>query len=254
MLLSSNIIKYENSNESGKKSIITKEVNDTYNYLNNNEKYNQYEDLYNTNILAEKIIEDARLKNKEILQTATSAAKDIEESAYADGFQKGETEGYNAGIEKGYQEGVNSSESIVEEILLKANQNADDILASARIAFDDYMKLKKEEIKELIIEISEKTFKTKLEDFEVVDFYIKEILEKTRNSKMIIFKTNSTFYNEILENINQWKIIVPHYTEMFVVLDNSIEGSKVVIEKENGKVVIDMNMLYDEVINLIREA
>lgn len=248
MQLSSRVIKYNNVDEVGNKSIVTKEIslkreNDEVVYDSN--RISEEERYRN---IANMILEEARRKSEAILLKANIDAKNIEDEAYQKGYDVGNERGYLEGVQKGNLE----ASRIKEETITSAQVQASDIIFSAKEEYENYLLSKKEEILNLMLQISDSLFKEKIIDIHVIEKAIFEAIEASKNTESFIIKANKDICNNLKDNIDSFKKTLTFSTEIHLVEDTALENNKVIIEKSNGKTIIDFNGAYDNIVEVIK--
>lgn len=259
MQLSSRVIKHINVDETGSRSILTKNIpikvnKNSKNNLSNSEvsldKDSEEEKRYKN--IANMILEEARRKSEAIILKANIDAKNIEEEAHNKGYSRG----YNEGQDKGYSDGLERGEleasKIKEEVITSAQEDANDIIFSAKEEYEAYLLNKKEEIKLLMLQISESLFKEKISDFQIIEKAIFEAIEASKNTENFIIKANKEICSKLKNSMEKYKETLTFSTEVHIVNDVTIENNKVVIEKNNGKTIIDFNEAYNSIDELIK--
>lgn len=195
--------------------------------------------------VAAAIIQNARKNANNIVSDAIKHGEIIKKKAYEEAIEQGKEEGfkiaYNEGIEKVKQEG----ELIREE--------ANKILLNSNLEVINYLESKKESIKNFILETCKTILKKEISSEDSLDNIIFDIITQAKDSKMIVIKVSNKHYQNIKSNISNWKNIIPFNGEIFVVEDNNIKEGCATIEKDNGKVVVDIENIMaklEEIINI----
>lgn len=257
MQLSSKVIKYIDVDEKGAKSIVTKDVPIGKNKhlkgnLSNSEisfdQSSASEDEKRYKNIANMILEEARRKSEAIILKANLDAKNIEDEAYNKGYNEGLNKGYFEGLQKGKLE----ASKIREEVILSAQVDANNIIFSAKEEYERYLLNKKEDIKFLMVQISESLFKEKICDFNIIEKAIFEAIEASKNIESFIIKANKEICSKLKGNVERFKKTLTFATEIHIVDDITIENHKVVIEKSNGKTVIDFDGAYNIIEEIIK--
>lgn len=203
----------------------------------NEEVTKNYIDSYES--LAKGILEKARIQGETILSEAYSQARQIEEQA----TQSGYTKGYEAGHKEAYESTMESAKQEAKNIIDEANmikEEALNMLSSAEKQYEKYLELKKEEIIQAVCDISEKLLMRKIQESDCINSIAKELLSNVKNEKNIIIKCNNVYKEEIEKNIPVWKQELPISGEVFVLCNSDIKLGIVEIEKENGKIVVNI--------------
>lgn len=231
------------------KEIIT---NFQHDEAKNNEKSVQVEDNAKAFIdsyenLAKNMIENARRQSEIILSSAYTEAEKIEEEAYEKAYNLGKEAGYNDGFKTAYEEGyqANVDKALAEAEVIK--NNADNILKSSVDEKNRYLKEKEQEIKNLIINCVEAVLKREIKDKEALNEIIYDVFSEIKNSKSIIIKSNSIYCEGFKKDLEIWKEQVPIKGEVFIIPDDSIEEGSAVIERDNGKVVVSVDIAMESI-------
>lgn len=257
MQLSSKVIKHVNVDEKGAKSIVTKEIpikandldnqsfskNGTLNNENSREEEKKYRNIANM------IIEEARRKSEAILLNASIEAKNLEEAAQGRGYNEGFNRGYLEGVQKGNIE----AEEIKKRTLSQAQATSNKIVLKAKEEYEDYLLNKKDSIKDLMIEISDSLFKTQLTDISVIEKSIYEAIETSKNTKSFIIKSNKEICAKLKDNIINYKKTLTFPADIHLLEDPSLDNNKIIIEKNNGKTIIDFNEAYENIIAVLKD-
>ncbi|MCT8976109.1 flagellar assembly protein FliH [Clostridium sp. CX1] len=245
------VIKNSSVVKEGKKSIITdfetktevqqKELGE----VNARTFIDSYENLART------MVEDARKQRDAILSAAYAEAEKIEEEAYASAYERGYSEGsekgYNDGFNKAYQEGyqANIDKAIQEGDSIKFN--ADNVLRACIAEKEKYITDKEKEIKELIINCVESILKREIKDNDGLNSIVFDALSKIKNTKTIIVKSKSIYCEEFKKQIDLWKEQLPFRGDIFIIPDESIEEGSAIVERDNGKAVISVDIALEKI-------
>ena len=190
--------------------------------------------LENYENLAKNMIENARRQSEQIKINSYEEAQRLQQEAATRGYDEGFENGYREGQEQGYREIVESAMQQAEEL----TNNADNLLRSAREEYERYLELKKDDIKELVIQIAEKLLQKEVAQVDVLDELIFNAISSEKNAKAFVIKTNSMYCEQIRSQISTWKDQLAFLGDIFVVEDNSVQPGDAVIEKNNGKIVV----------------
>lgn len=194
--------------------------------------------LENYENLAKNMIENARRQSEQIKINAYEEAQRLQQEAatkgYEQGYHQGYEKGYAEGQEQGYRETIESAAQQAEEMI----NNADNLLRSAREEYERYLEKKKEDIKEVIMQIAEKLLQKEVAQVDVLDELIFNSISSEKNAKLFVIKTNAMYCEQIRSQANMWKDQLAFSGDIFVVEDNSVQPGDAVIEKNNGKIVV----------------
>ncbi|MFU0823735.1 fliH protein [Clostridium sp.] len=250
MLSSYKVIKNQSIIEKGKKEINTEYVIEKNKELG---EKNAKDFIESYEVLARTMLENARRQSDEILASAYSDAQRIGQEAYEKGYSEGEISGREEGIAKAntYYEEVKDRTEKECEVLKK---NADKILYSAKQEYIRYMKEKQEEIKRLIISITEGILKREIKDKDGITSMVLDAVEAIVKSKTIIVRCNSIYIEDLKEKLEVWKNRSVFRGEVFVVPDDNLEEGNAEIQRENGKIVVSVTEAIKKVKEIIETS
>lgn len=256
MLSSYNVIKSAYVEKSGRKpidtdiSIISKK-NIEIDEATSKEHYANYESL------AKDILESARKEKDEILRKAYNECAEMEtkskdkireeynkaaESGYKDGFQKSYKEYYEKNMEKAKKD---------SEALIK---NAENIMQSAKDEYDKYLNEKESDIKELVFKVAENVLKKEVKDKDALNGMLFDALSKEKSKGKFIIRCNKCYEESIRSNIAEWKNKLALKNDIFIIPDEQIRQGKALIEKEDGKIIIDIDNALEKVKEILFNA
>jgi flagellar assembly protein FliH len=201
--------------------------------------------------LAKAVLENARNQSDDLLSKAFSEAEKLEKEAYEKGYSEGNQRGCDDGFNKAYEEGYKKNlEKALEEGEIIKN-NADNILRSAMEEKERYLKEKQEEIKSLIINCVECVLKREVRDKDALNDVIFDALSKVKNTKTFIIKSNEMYCEELKNKVELWKEQLPFRGDIFIIPDNDVEDGKAIIERENGKIVLSVDMAMEKIKDIV---
>ncbi|MBP1855651.1 FliH/SctL family protein [Metaclostridioides mangenotii] len=228
MNLSDRVIKSKEAQSKGKLSLsdfyVDKDRGDSESEDILNENINEYKQKLNE--VKERILEEARLN-----------AKEIEKSAYIEGYDQGKKNGYEDGYREAYTEYVDKA----KEEALKIKKEADELLFRSNREFVAYLKEKNKDVINLAINIASSVLRKKFDDKESMSELLKNIISEYEQDSTFIVKCNSYYEEDIREDLNSWKKELPLGRNIFVVADDSLEKGNAVIERENGRVILGID-------------
>ncbi|MCY6354002.1 FliH/SctL family protein [Clostridium sp. ZS2-4] len=229
-----------------------KEINTLYNNTKNKElgEKNARDFIDNYEVLARTMVENARRQGEKILSKAFDEAQQIEQDAYQKGYEKGMQEGYEESYQKGIEEANSYYDTMKKQAQMEADmtaKNADSLLLQAKDEYIRYLEEKKDEIKDLILSISENILKKEIKDKDAIGNMILDAMEMAVKSKTIIVKCRSSYVEDVKEKIKEWKNTAVYRGEVFVAADDNLEEGCAVIQRENGKIVVDINNAIEKV-------
>lgn len=253
------VIKNNNISGTGSKQIVTQyEVKPKEEILSCEdveENAKAYIDSYEN--LAKTMVENARRKSEAILTKAFQEAQLIEQEAFSRGNEQGYEEGYRRGSEeiqillknseRECQIKIDDAEDEAQGIINEASQ----ILFNAKHEYERYINGKKEEIKDLIMIIVENVLKREVKDEDSLNAVVEDILSSARDVKSIIIKCREEHCDAIREQLTFWKESLVLRGDIFVVSDNTQDFGSVIIEKENGRIKVDINTALEKLREVI---
>lgn len=196
------------------------------------------EEFKNYEKLANSILNKSRMDRERILEEAYKEAAVIEKEAYLKGYEEGKANGY----EDGYKE---SYEKHMEKARLEAKQLADNasaMLLSAKAQYESYLKEKEANIVALAVSIAENILCESLESQQGLNKLVQEAIEASKNTKSYIIKCNSIHAKELQQAIDSLKHSLVLRAEIYLVEDNNLTPGNAVIEKDNGRVELGLDI------------
>jgi flagellar assembly protein FliH len=193
--------------------------------------------------IGESIIKNANLQKERILEQVYADSQRIEREAYEKGYKQGLANGY----EDGYKESYEKHMAIAAQEGLEIRNNATAMLMDAKAQYEEYMCRVKEEIINLAYTMAEAIVKNKLQREDGINHYLEEIIAKSRECKTFVIKCNEVHLNEVKSNVSNWKSQFALQGEIFVLADNTIEPGNAVVEKENGKVIVGLDIGLEKI-------
>lgn len=238
MQLSYNVIKNNSVKKLGSKEIVT---NSDIQYVCADLEDNAKQHIESYENLAKNMIENARKQSEAILQKAyeeakkiqndaSAAARELQQRAYDNGYNEGKQDGFN----KAYSETIESAKAESQNIV----NNAEELLKSAKVEYENYVQSKFHELNDLIVTIAEKVLKRRFEDKEAIGNMIYEALEISKGSRNFIIRCNERYVDELKCQIFSWKEQLGFTGDIFVIKDDSLELGNALIDKGNGKIEV----------------
>lgn len=233
-----------------------KEINTLYSNPENKElgEKNARDFIESYETLARTMVENARRQGEQIVSKAFDEAQQIEQDAYGKGYEKGYEKGMQEGYEQSYEKGMAEAnayyETMKNQVQMESDmkiKNADSLLFQAKEEYIRYLEDKKDEIKDLILAITENILKKEIEDKDAISNMILDAMEMAVKSKSIVVKCRSSYAEDIKEKIDMWKNSVVYRGEFFVAADDNLEEGCAVIQRENGKIIVDINDAMEKV-------
>ena len=256
MQSSYNVIKNTSIKSSGLREIITDaEIEKPLNpEVENNTKVHieSYENLAKTILenarrqgeqIIAKAYEDVRRLEEDALIKAEQIKKAAHETGYMEGYEEGKQEGFNKAYKETIESAMHESENIIA--------NAHDVLNNAKAEYENYMKKKEKEIKELIVTISKSVLKREIEDNGLINKMIFDALENSKNARNFILRCNNMHIDELKNQVDNWKEQLGFFGDIFVLKDNSLEPGNVVIDKGNGKIVVGLDYALQRISEIL---
>lgn len=201
--------------------------------------------------LAKSMLENARRQGEQILSKAYEDAEKIEAEAYPmayeKGYEEGEKIGYDEAYKSAYEENIKKANEEREELIKDAQSKSSKIINSAKEEYIKYLEDKKIEIKKLIKEIIESIITKEFKEEDGLNSMVMSILDEVKTSKTVILRCNSTYKDELEKNISKWKENNAFRGDIFVIKDDSLEEGNVCIEKDNGKININKDSIFEKI-------
>ncbi|AEB75811.1 fliH protein [Clostridium botulinum] len=206
--------------------------------------------IENYEVLARTMLENARKQSDAIVASAYDEIQKMQEEAYNKGYEEGKLDGYSDGKKQAdeYYDDIKNKATEEIEVL---NKNADELLFSAKNEYVKYLQDKQQKIKELIVHITKSILKSEVENSDAINSMILDALETAKDSKSIIVKCNNKYIDNLKESIDKWKIQVVFRGEIFIVPDDNLGEGKAIIQKENGKIVIDVDIALEKINEIV---
>lgn len=248
MLSSSSVIKNSKVIHQGNKEIVTdssiedkkQSISDIENILKENSK-----ELFDgVDKIANAIIENAKSQAEALKKNAFEEAKKIQKEAYEEAYKKGHEEGYK----KAYEETFVKGKMEVDNYKSLAENNASNLMYSAKYNYEKYLKEKQESIKELALTIAEHILKREVKNEDGVNDMIYNVLEESKNNELIIVKCSKIHYKAVSEAAVQWKNTLPLRGELTVIEDSFLEDGSAIVEKNNGKVKVGIDIGFNKIV------
>lgn len=187
------------------------------------------------------IIQEAKIKAKEMVNQASRKAQDIQQKAYDTGYQKGMGEGQQKGYQQGYEKSLEETKGIKKQ--------ARDLLQQAHKASREYIHQTQEEIIDLAVTIAKSvihhTIDLKDENIlEMINFALRSVEDR----RQILMRCHPKDISFLKKHVSSFKKICPQAT--FTLLeDKEIREKDCVIETE-AQII---NLKIDEQIENIRQ-
>lgn len=244
MLLSSSVIKNIKVINQGKKEIVTDSVqikkqsieeireilkNTDDDSVNAIEKFDE---------IAQSIIDNAKSQADSIRVKAISDAEVMKGEAYNKAYEEGTQSGYK----DAYNETIVKSKTEAENIMKTAEEKAVQLVNSAKLEYEKYLLNKRIDIKKLALFIAEQILKREVKNEDGINEMIYDAVNASKNSNLIVIKCNKLHYEAVKESIELWKKQVPLKGEIFVIEDNFVNEGNAIIEKDNGKIELGLDV------------
>ncbi|SFA74647.1 hypothetical protein [Clostridium frigidicarnis] len=247
----SNIIKDSSAEKSGRKIITT-----TYEVKpkkietleDEKEKEDTIDDPLRFDPLGQIIIEKAKRDRDELLRKTYEEVETIRSDAYNEAYNMGYEEGKTSGYDDGYKEAYDKNIEKAKEEAGSIIENANNILLSAKAQYENYLKEKKEEILDLSLYIAQLALNKEILRDDAMDEVIFNALEESAKAKTYIIKCSEEYIDHINENVILWKEkLALNNCEVFIIKDNSLEKGNAVIEKNNGKIKVGIDVALENI-------
>lgn len=201
--------------------------------------------------LSNSILKQAKAKSEEILIQSYKEADKIRNEAYNEAYQVGYEEGKNKGhsdaYEEGYKKNIEKVEAEKELILKEAQNTSTKIIESARTEYLRYLDEKKDEIVSTVKNIVEAVFKREIKAEDSLNHMVLDVLELAKGAKSIIIRCNQTYVQELKNTVDIWKSREIFKGEVFIILDDTVSEGNLIIEKDNGKILISIDKALEKI-------
>lgn len=184
------------------------------------------------------IIDNARRTAEEIKGKAIYEADQIEKNAYAKGLE----EGRQAGFEEAYNETVVKGKSEIENLKSLTEQNGSNFMQNVKHKYGEYLIEKEQEIKLLALSIAKQILKKQVVCDDAINQMVFDAIKTCKDNKMIIIKCSKLHYDSLMESLQLWKKQIHIKGELIVIEDSLLDDESAVIEKDNGKIVVSINI------------
>lgn len=205
----------------------------------------QKENFESYESLAKTIIDNARDRAEDIISNAYNEVQKIQEDAYREAYREGGEKGYK----NAYDKTITEAQKEANEIKNQASQ----IYIKARQEYEKYLENKQDEILDLVIYIARKVLKKELDNKASVVNIVKETLSQYKDAKFFIIKSNKLYIETIKEQIEHWKTHSVFKGDIFYIEEETLNKGKVIIEKDNGKLVLDVEVALEKIKEIFME-
>lgn len=193
--------------------------------------------------VVEDMLSDAKLKSEKYILESIEKSKVIEKEAYEKGYAQGHSNGLEDGYKEAYEKYMPEARKQAEDMIT----NAEVILSSAKSDYERYLELKKNEILELVLTVSNKVLKNVALDVTSINKLIDEAIELSKDEENVVIKCNSIYEEELKKNVPVWKTLNNIKGEIFIMADNSMNPGNAIIEKKSGKIEVGIDIGLEKV-------
>ena len=201
--------------------------------------------------LSNSILKQARAKREDILIQTYKEADIIRNEAYNEaykkGYEEGKNKGYSEAYEEGYEKNIKKVEVERESILKEAQNTSSKIVESAKAEYLRYLDEKKDEIVKTLKNIVEAVFKREIKEEDSLNDMVLDVLELAKGAKSIIIRCNPIYEQELKNTVDIWKAREVFKGEIFIILDETISEGNLLIEKDNGKILISTEKALEKI-------
>lgn len=202
--------------------------------------------LSNYQNVVEDMLADAKFKSEKYILESIEKSKVIEKEAYEKGYAQGHSNGLEDGYKEAYEKYIPEARKQAEDMIT----NAEVILSSAKSDYERYLELKRNEILELVLTVSNKVLKNVALDVTAINKLIDEAIELSKDEENIVIRCNSIYEEELKKNVPVWKTLNNIKGEIFIMADNSMNPGNAIIEKKSGKIEVGIDIGLEK----LREA
>jgi flagellar assembly protein FliH len=201
--------------------------------------------------LSNSILEQAKAKRDEILFQVYNEAEKIRSEAYNKayeiGYAEGKDKGYSEAYEEGYKKNIKKVQDERESLIKEAQNTSTKIIESAKAEYLRYLDEKKDQIVKTVKDIVEAVFKREIKDVDSLNYMVLDVLDLAKGAKSLIVRCNEIYGKELKSTIDVWKSREIFKGEVFVILDETMPEGNLIIEKDNGKILINTDKALEKI-------
>ncbi|QAA31676.1 FliH/SctL family protein [Clostridium manihotivorum] len=197
--------------------------------------------------IGDNIIRNAQRQKEKMLEAAYVQAQDIEREAYERGYKQGTENGYEDGYREAYDKNIELARNEADSII----SNANNILFQAKQEYEQYLEAKKEEIIRLSVEMTEKILRERLGSDNGLNSIVENVIAESKGTQTFIIKCNVIHVEAIKTQLELWKNKFVIKGEIFVIEDSSLEPGNAIVEKENGLVVVGIDISMNKLLEAL---
>lgn len=189
------------------------------------------------------ILEKAYIEKEIIIKEAYEKAKTIEKETYEKAYE----EGLNNGREDGYKDVYDNN---IDKAKIEAKEIVDSayvLLHSSKLEYENYLSLKQEEVLNLAYAITEHILSKNIAREDGINDFITNILEDSKNSKTFVIRCNEHHKESLESELAKIKKSLVLKSEIFIIVDNSIEIGNAKVELEHGIVEVGINKAIESI-------
>ncbi|PJI09867.1 MULTISPECIES: FliH/SctL family protein [Clostridium] len=240
MLLSSNIIDYERILDKNKEHVIPVAEVKSFEEYKKLAGDSEQAEIEQYTAIADAILSKAKAEAEEIKNKGIEESRDAYKKAYDEAYEKGLSEGRKKGHDDAYNDTFVKGNMEIENLKSLAQQNASNIIKSAKYEVEEYFKSKEKEIKKLALEMAQHVLKERVSESDGLNNMIYEAINLSKNTKTIIIKCNKKHSESVKAALKDWKRTLPYHGEFFVIDDGYVEEDSAIVERDNGKVKVSI--------------
>lgn len=190
-------------------------------------------ELDKINQLKEKILANAQAEADRLIQAAQAQSEEIKTTAYEEAFEAGE----KAGTEKGYQLGMEHAAVVARDLIVNAQENAENLLRESQ----QYIKDKKQEWTTYSVLMAEALIKKQFELDETTILSVLEPLwlEIEEPDQLLVIRTHPQHVSVLKEKMEEKKSELPHFR--YVILKQT-EYSPYQVELESDSMLLTFDL------------
>lgn len=205
-------------------------------------------------ILANRLLDNARSKSDKIIASAYQEATSIENDTKLKAEQlmkESYSKGYEEGSSKGYEDAYNENYPKIKQQCEVMQKQAEEVLLEAKKAYELYLEEKKYEIKDFILDTVETILKQAVKNEDSLEEMIFNSLEEVKNAKSFIIRCNSMYVENLNSKVDSWKEQLAFKGDIFVLKDDSLEPGTALIDKGTGKITVSIDYALDKLKKLL---
>lgn len=197
------------------------------------------------------ILDNAEAQANQLISEAQEAARQLKETAKAEGYEAGKTQGYEEGLNRGLQEGHAQAMQEAEEI----KQEARDMISDAQREIEAYVQEKKESLLSLSLHMAEKIIHEHLHlspdgVFELVQPILHQL---DREEDFVSLTVHSDLRERLHERLPELKQSYPG-VRFAILVDETLEENGCIVESAHKVVDLQVKNQLEAILTELKET